>query len=221
LKVTQTCFDELADQYDAWFDGEGELIFATETKAFNETLLLLPKPWLEVGVGSGRFAQSLGIGLGLDPSLQLLKTAKRRSLDVLRGNGEFAPFASGVFGTVFLIVTLCFVDAPLELLCETDRILKNNGKVVLGLVLRESPWGQFYLERKDKGHPFYQHARLYSYVEVMGLLEYAGFSIEKTVSTLFQKPGEVRRIERPKVGFSANAGFTVIVAKKTDPTTNW
>jgi len=54
-------FDSLASAYDAWFDGEGKLIFAIEVKAFQEILPLLPKPWLEVGVGSGRFAQALGI----------------------------------------------------------------------------------------------------------------------------------------------------------------
>ena len=44
--------------------------------------------------------------------------------------------------------------------------------------------------------------------------EGAGFSIEKVISTLFQKPGKVERMELPRRGFSPGAGFTVIVARK-------
>ena len=55
-----TTFDELAAEYDAWFEEEGKVIFATEVQALQEVLPSLPEPWLEVGVGSGRFAQALG-----------------------------------------------------------------------------------------------------------------------------------------------------------------
>lgn len=51
-------FDHLALECDAWFDKEGSLIFFIEVQAFTELLPTLPKPWLEVGVGSGRFAFS-------------------------------------------------------------------------------------------------------------------------------------------------------------------
>ena len=66
-------FDELASEYDAWFEEEGKLIFAIEVRAFQEILPYLPKPWLEIGVGSGRFAQALGIETGIDPSFRLSK----------------------------------------------------------------------------------------------------------------------------------------------------
>jgi hypothetical protein len=43
------------------------------------------------------------------------------------------------------------------------------------------------------------------------LLENAGLMVESTVSTLFQKPGEVSTIEAPRAGFHPDAGFTVLV----------
>jgi len=46
-------FDSLASELDAWFDEEGKLAFATEVKAFQEVPPILPRPWLEIGVGSG------------------------------------------------------------------------------------------------------------------------------------------------------------------------
>jgi len=59
VKKRDSLFDSLAPEYDAWFEQEGKLIFDIEVRAFQEVLPLLPRPWLEVGVGSGRFAQAL------------------------------------------------------------------------------------------------------------------------------------------------------------------
>ena len=207
-------FDSLATTYDAWFEEEGKLIFAIEVKALKEVLTLLPKPWLEVGVGSGRFAQALGIETGIDPSVKLLEMAKRRGITVSRARGEEQFFNKEGFGTVFLIVTLCFADSPIAVLREAHRILKLGGKIVLGLVLRESPWGKSYQIKKLEGHRFYKHATFYSYQEVERLLMDSGFNIEKVVSTLFQKPGEVKEMESPQKGFAIDAGFTVVVAGK-------
>jgi len=208
-------FDSLAWVYDAWFEQEGRLIFALEVEALKQVLTLLPKPWVEIGMGSGRFAQALGIDIGLDPSSGLLKIARNRGASALLGRGEEAPFKDGTFGAIFFIVTLCFVDSPERILSEAARLLKSEGKVVLGLVLKEGPRGQLYQTKKETGHRFYRYATFYTYAEVDMLLMHTGFSIEKVVSTLFQNPGEVNHIELPRQGFSVDAGFTVILAGKT------
>jgi len=207
-------FDTLASAYDAWFEEEGKLVFDIEVRAFQEVLSQLPKPWLEVGVGSGRFAQALGIETGIDPSVKLLEMTKRRGITVFLTRGEEEFFDAETFGSVFLIVTLCFVDSPLAVLREAHRILKAGGKIVLGLVLRESPWGQFYLTKKEEGHRFYKYATFYSYQEVAELLKHSGFTIEKVISTLFQRPNQVKETESPRERFSPEAGFTIVVAGK-------
>jgi len=207
-------FDTLASAYDAWFEEEGKLIFAIELKTFQQVLPLLPKPWLEVGVGSGRFGQALGIETGIDPSVKLLEMARRRGITGFLARGEEEPFDKETFGTVFLIVTLCFVDSPLAVLREAHRILKTGGKIVLGLVFRGSPWGRLYEAKKREGHRFYKYATFYSYQEVADFLEHAGFAIEKVLSTLFQRPNEVKEMEAPQERFSPDAGFIVVVAGK-------
>ena len=205
-------FDSLALAYDSWFDREGKVIFDVEVRAFQEVLTSLPKPWLEVGVGSGRFAQALGIDTGIDPAIKLLEMAGRRGITVLLGRGEQQIFNAAAFGTVFLIVTLCFVDSATDVLKESRRILAPGGKIVLGLVLKDSPWGKFYEQKKKQGHRFYKYATFYRYDEVVTLLEEAGFLIEEVVSTLFQEPDRVEQIELPRRGFSPDAGFVIIVA---------
>jgi SAM-dependent methyltransferase len=214
VKKGKSLFDSLASEYDAWFEQEGKLIFDIEVRAFQEVLPLLPRPWLEVGVGSGRFAQALKIETGIDPSARLLELAKKRGITGFLARGEEGVFDAGTFGTVFLIVTLCFVDSPLDVLREARRILKEDGKVVLGLVLQDSPWGKFYLKKKEEGHRFYQHATFYSYQAVSDLLERSGFIIERVLSTLFQKPGAVTEMESPLGKFHRGAGFTIVIARK-------
>ena len=49
----------------------------------------------------------------------------------------------------------------------------------------------------------------------LALLEQAGFATERFVSTLFQRPGHVRKVEAPLRGFSPHGGFTIVVAGKT------
>ena len=207
-------FNLLASEYDAWFDGDGKPIFGIEVNAFQEILPLLPRPWLEIGVGSGRFAHSLGIDTGIDPSIRLVQMAAGRGGSVTLALGEELPFQKESFGTVFLIVTLCFVKSPSAVRLEARRVLTAGGKAVLGLVLSGSPWGQFYEAEKQRGHRFYAHATFYGYEEVRHLLVHAGFTVELVLSSLFQRPGDVVEPEAPREGFSPDAGFTILVAAK-------
>jgi SAM-dependent methyltransferase len=214
VKSEVSPFDALAIEYDTWFENEGKLIFSTEVKALRKVLPLLPKPWLEVGVGSGRFAKVLGIPTGIDPSPRLLVMARKRGITGFLARGEDKVFLRKTFGTVFIITTLCFVDSPLAVFTEAHRILNVNGKIVLGIVLKDSPWGQFYLEKKRRGHRFYRQAMFYSYGELLEILEQTGFMVDKIVSTLFQKPDKVEVMESPRAGFFSDAGFVVFVAKR-------
>ncbi|HAS05189.1 MAG TPA: class I SAM-dependent methyltransferase [Dehalococcoidia bacterium] len=207
-------FNNLADEYDKWFDKQGKLIFANEVAAFKNILPLLPKPWLEIGVGSGRFAWALGIEKGVEPSFKMAEIARNRGIDVFVASGDDTRFEEETFGAVFLIVTLCFLDSPLPVLKEANRILKKDGKLALGLVLKESPWGQFYLQKKAEGHRFYKYANFYSFNEVTELLSQSGFNYADTISTLFQKPCNVKLVEESRDGYYPEAGFTIMTAGK-------
>ncbi len=214
--IKSSPFNDVADEYDTWFDKEGSLIFSIEKQAFTGLLPKLPKPWIEIGVGSGRFAQALGIETGIDPSSELLRLAKNRCINVIYGRGEQVTFKKESFGTVFIIVTICFLNSPLEVLNQANRILSPEGKLVLGVILKESPWGQFYEAKGANGHHLYKHAHFYSFDELVKLIVRAGFFIENIVSTLFQRPGEVNHVEEPREGYSPEAGFTIIVAGKKE-----
>ncbi|MBN1289085.1 MAG: class I SAM-dependent methyltransferase [Actinobacteria bacterium] len=205
-------FDLFAEKYDNWFEHEGKLIFDIEVEAFREVLPSLPKPWIEIGVGTGRFADALGIDTGIEPSESMKYIAEKQGIHVIKGRGEERLVPGGSFGSAFIIVTLCFVDNPGMVLNRTFEMLEDSGKLVLGLIPGESPWACYYSRKKKEGHPFYSLSRFYGYGQVLDFLKESGFAHERTLSTLVQGPGRVSGMEFPREGFFPDAGFVVIVA---------
>jgi SAM-dependent methyltransferase len=207
-------FDALAGRYDEWYERPfGRSAFAAEVACLRRVLPPFRRG-LEVGVGTGRFASALGIGTGLDPSRAELVIARSRAVEPVQGVGEALPFRSESFDLVLIVVTLCFVDDPARVLAESARVLVPGGSVVLGLIVRESPWADFYLKKARAGHPIYRLARFYAYREVLGLLGAAGFKAGPVASTLLEEPQDTAPIRSGQVydGFQPAAGFTCLRA---------
>lgn len=221
LSQVHQILDNYAERYDTWYNRpKGRVLLATEVACLRPLLKQFPRPYLEVGVGTGRFAKALGIEYGLDPSPQALEKARRRGVRVALGRGEDIPFQEAPFGGVLMAFTLCFVREPHKVMQEIWRVLAPGSGLVLGLLLKETPWADFYARRGSAGHPLYSTAHFYSKEEVEALLKKAGFRITGYRSTLFQKPGlEIYREELPTDTYVPGAGFVAIAASvlKTEP----
>ncbi|AFZ71228.1 methylase involved in ubiquinone/menaquinone biosynthesis [Caldisphaera lagunensis DSM 15908] len=203
-------FDTYSLKYDEWYEKhkilyENELnaVFRVKTKGIS----------LEIGVGSGRFAKPLNIDFGLDPSIELLKIARKRGIEVIKGVGEHLPFSNKKFDVIYLIVTICFVDDPIRTLKESNRVLKNNGSIIIGFVPKESKWGKYYESIKDTS-PFYKYATFYSYKEIVNMINETDFKVVETISTLFQNVNQKEIYEEPINGYNSDAGFIIIKAMK-------
>jgi SAM-dependent methyltransferase len=209
-------FNTLFEAYDAWYEREpGCSLFEIEAAALKEMMPNMSGTIIEIGVGSGRFAQFLEIPYGLDPALQPLRIAKRRGIRSVAADAVLMPFRDGEISCCLLMVTLCFVADPLKVLKEVFRILKPGGSILLGMVLRESPWGADYLAKAERGHPFYTLATFLSYNDILALLLKSGFQFPEVVSTLFQPPRMPSyRPEIYRKGYFPEAGFTVFLATK-------
>lgn len=206
-------FDREADRYDAWFDSpEGRVLFQSEVAAVGLLLKGVPGPVLEVGVGTGRFAEALRIPYGIDPALGVLKLARRRGIRVVQARGEALPFSDRTFGGVLLVVTLCFAS-PRPLLQEAKRVLRPDGGLVVADILRDSPWGRWYFEKKRASHPFYRHAIFYAMQELEGFLTGAGFALAGVTSAITQKPGGPLVPEPAYEGWQPEASFVCLLGK--------
>jgi ubiquinone/menaquinone biosynthesis C-methylase UbiE len=211
-------FEREAARYDLWFDtARGGALFESEVRCLREIALDFERPWLEVGVGTGRFAEALAVDVGVDPARTALAYAARRGIRVASALGQELPFENGTFRAVFVVVTICFADDPLGLLREARRVAGRDGAVVLGIVPASSPWGRFYAEQAEAGHAFYSRARFFDLDEIEGLARHAGLELCHCNSTLFQGPGEdPLEVEQPRFGRHDEAGFVAAVCRARD-----
>lgn len=204
-------FDERAAEYDSWFDNN--LLFDIELAAIQTLNIHFTAPTLEVGVGPGRFAQALGISIGLDPAVTPLRLAQHRGIQGCQATAESFPFRSNSLNGVCLFFTLCFLYSPQLFLQECLRVLRRDAPLVVGLVPADGIWGQTLLQKKREGHPFYENARLFTVNQVQALLEEHGFRILRGVSTLYQPPTALTACEQPHAGLDEQAGFVVLEAR--------
>jgi len=96
-------FDPIAVSYDQWYDSrEGRIIFGAELGCFRQLCGSCLGRWLEVGVGTGRFASSLGIGEGIDPSPRMLEIESKRGIRSYGRRAEALPFPDDAFDGILL-----------------------------------------------------------------------------------------------------------------------
>jgi len=208
-------FDLITEEYDSWYDSEkGKPLYESEMHCLESLVEDCLLPVLEIGVGTGRFAKWFPKAIGIDPALNALRYAQGRGVRVIQAKGDMLPFQNETFGTVFIVLTLCFVQAPLAVLSEAKRVLKREGSIVLGFIQKGSSWGALYEEKKKNGHPVYGRAQFYSFEDVEKLLQQFGLTISRVKSTLLQRPDGEPMVEKPIDGFVKAAGFLCIKVKK-------
>ena len=162
----------------------------------------------------GEFAQRFPGAIGIDPAPNALRYAHRRRVRVVQAAGEMLPFRDETVGTIFIVLTLCFVKNPLAVLREVKRVLKREGSIVIGFIPKGSSWGTLYEEKKKRGHPIYSRAQFYSLEDLDKMLQFSGLTISKARSTLLQLPDRNPMFEKSIDGFIEGAGFLCIEVKK-------
>lgn len=204
-------YDEHADRYDAWFESaQGRPMF-TEEVACLERLIGRPSGrWLEVGVGTGRFAEALGIGEGIDPSDAVLAYAARRGVRVGTGWAEDIPFSDDTFAGVLMVVTICFVADAAAAIAQCGRVLEPGGLLVVGLVPADSDLGRDYAHKGERGHLFYAPARFYTCDRVIAMAADAGLTFHDAASCLLPD----QTASNPSDGIVPNAGFVAMAFQK-------
>ncbi len=211
MKEPHDVFANNLKEYEAWFN-QHPWVYATELELLKR---LLPEKGvgLEIGVGTGRFAGPLRIPVGVDLCEPCLELAKRRGVEALWADAHNLPFEDESFDYALMMVTICFVEDPVQALKEARRVLKRKGILVLGIVDRDSPLGKTYQAKKKKS-PFYKHARFFSTEEVKQMLEEVGFRTKRILQTLFTDDlDSIARLDQIREGYG-EGGFVGLKAVK-------
>lgn len=122
------------------------------------------------------------------------------------------PLGNSTFDYAAIIITLCFVKSPVTVLAETKRVLKKKGKLIIGIIDKDSFLGKYYQRKKSV---FYKQANFFAVKELVNLLKVLGFSRFTYYQTVFHLPEKINSIEKPRKGFG-KGGFVVIKGKKDE-----
>ncbi|OFY63579.1 MAG: hypothetical protein A2Y71_01840 [Bacteroidetes bacterium RBG_13_42_15] len=201
-------FDIFTEEYEKWFE-ENDNTFQSEILALRK---VIPegKKGIEIGIGSGIFAQQLGIEFGIDPSENMLELARKRNLNVVNGFAENLPFPSDSFDFATFITSICFIENPEKALNEAFRILRKDGEIIIAFIDRESRLGQI-LNKERESSKFYSVASFYSVSEIISMIKNNGFKTSEIFQTLTDI--DTHLIEQPLKGFGKGS-LVVIKAKK-------
>ncbi len=211
-KTAIQIFEFSAGEYDAWFE-KHRSCYESELRAL-KTLAGPHRRGLELGVGTGRFAEPLGIAVGIEPARAMASVAKKRGLQVIQAVAEALPFPQDSFDLVAIITALCFFQDPLEALSEATRVLTPSGWILIGMIDKDSPLGRLYEANRFQNR-FYRDARFYGVTDVLTWLKRLGYTDEKLCQTIFNSLSEITDPEPVRQGFGAG-GFVVISARKVD-----
>ena len=205
-------FEKYVEQYEEWFV-ENRWVYEVELRAV-KAMLPAGGHGVEIGVGTGRFAEPLGIKIGVEPSKRMREIAQKRGIQVLGGVAEELPFDDSEFDFVLMVTTVCFVDDINRALLEAHRVLSHEGILIIGFVDRNSMVGQTYLSRQNE-NVFYKEATFFSVDELVKIMDQSGFIDLTFKQTIFQTLSETTRDEPVKSGHGEGS-FVVIRGRKEE-----
>jgi SAM-dependent methyltransferase len=206
-------FDKYSDEYDEWFDTH-TWVYQSEVLAVKRVLPQSGKG-IEIGTGTGRFSIPLGITIGVEPSKAMAEIARSRGITIYNSKAENLPFDDNAFDFALMVTTICFLEDPLQALKEIRRILRPGGKIIIGMLDKDSPIGNLYEAKKNESK-FFKYADFYSVNRVLEWIKLSGYNDIHILQTIFHKPDEITALESIKAGYGE--GLFVIISARNEKT---
>ncbi len=200
-------FDEIVDDYEAWFRKNDKLL-ASEVEAIRPLIPLSGKG-IEIGVGTGIFASALEIKDGVEPSESMASEAIKRGIHVIIGQAEKLPVADSSYQFALMVTADCFMDDVAKAFAEIKRILADQGIFIIAFLDKATPLGNWY-EKTKHLHRSYQDANFHSAAEIANYLEDTGFEILEKKQTIYSLDNEYQE-SKDDVGEGV---FAVMKARK-------
>ncbi len=172
-------FDQEASTYDDWCKTPlGSFVDHVEKEWMAKSSKpLAGEKALDLGCGTGIYAiwlkkQGLDV-TGIDLSSAMLAKAKekaqREDLAVhwIQGDIIQLPFDHETFDLVICNIVLEFVGNPEKVVAEAMRVLKKGGRLIVGLINKESYWGRTYAQKgRNVPDSVFANARFYSEADI-------------------------------------------------------
>lgn len=168
-------FNKEASTYDDWCKTPlGSTVDHLEKELMAKVAVLKAgEKTLDMGCGTGIYTIWLakkGLDVtGIDLSPEMLAKAREKAerdnirIEWLQGDIRQLPFSDGTFDLIVCNIVLEFVDEPGKVISEALRVLKEGGRLIIGMINKESYWGRTYLEKgRNDPNSVFAHAQFYS-----------------------------------------------------------
>jgi ubiquinone/menaquinone biosynthesis C-methylase UbiE len=132
---------------------------------------------LDVGCGTGVFTSWLSVkgahAIGIDISLEMLTFAKRKhpGIAFILADACSLPFKSESFDLVISVTSLNFIENPEKAAGEAKRVLKEEGKLVVGVLNSLSVYAILKRLRGCFSRSSYRDARFFTPGQLMKLID--------------------------------------------------
>lgn len=211
--IQKEIFNKHVADYEAWYDNYPE-VFQSELAAIREQLNKLPENirGIEVGVGTGRFAQPLGIKEGVEPSEEMAKKAVKRGVEIITGFAENLPYSDLQFDFV-LFVTICHLNNIKLAIQQAHRVLKHKGALIIAFLDKDKAVAQQYIENRQRS-TFFRKATFYTAKYITKVIEDAGFKNLEFNQTLFGDLDNIEKVQLPKPDHGEGSFIVVKAIKK-------
>jgi SAM-dependent methyltransferase len=216
-----------AARYDDWFRAN-ESIFESEARALE---VQLPEGWeraVEIGCGTGLFAERLGVSLGVEPSDAMASRARERGLRVESGTAEDVPLADGSVDLAVLSGVVGYVDDLGATAAEAARVVEPGGDVVVGFLHADRGFAALYDRAVERGsYPDDAPADPYplgmaaaatwrTADEVIDRLSAAGVEPVETVQTLTRPPTEAVDVVKSPTSGHDRGSWVVVHGRRSE-----
>lgn len=154
---------------------------------------------LDLGCGDGLLTSALAArgayAVGIDVDRRMLVTAHSRPAHsagrsaFIEGRIEQLPFQDGLFDVVVAVTVFCFLPDPAAALREAVRVLRPDGRLVIGELGRWSMWaGRRRIRARLGGSPLWKAARFRTAGELRSLVRRAGVAVTSVRGAVYYPP---------------------------------
>jgi ubiquinone/menaquinone biosynthesis C-methylase UbiE len=192
LSAVARAFAGVAAGYDSWYaTPKGRRIFEAEKKLLER--LLPPKGLgIEIGAGTGIFAEGLKkrtrLIVCVDITPEMLAHARNRGLPCILGSAYALPLRVGCVGFAYMVTVAEFLDPIFPAFMESRCTLNPGGKFTVLFINRDSSWGELYSKMSEAGDLVFRHAHLLSVDDIERALNVVGYEVQKVLGTLTAPP---------------------------------
>lgn len=202
-------YDELATQYDHWYD-QNEALYMAEVEAIRD--VLPGGRGIEIGAGTGRFTKALGIEVGVEPAPGMRVVAKENGIELIDAVAENVPFPDGHFDYALFLTSLEFVEDKRRALREAKRVIRSGGGLIIAFLNAASAEGKALVAHKD-ALPFFEFASFFTTAALTSLVTEIGFSVSSFTQVVEYDDSSEQQSYKVEDG-SGEGLYTVLVANR-------